>query len=250
MNQFYFYMNDDLSYLSNDLSKLSNHTATDRTNKIIHLNPHAVETTIQTTKKSNKSSIKREEVLMRKLIEFYSFSTNLEQLLPVLLKKSRISLRILDWFTTNYSREYNVTYRILHLSKVKQFSVYDSYKSQLKAYHKRLFDPFCRGRRIYFEYYNNCEIETTVGQLNFFKWAIQNKVLDYVDTHIDRIIDHMSLKGNQDDQTSQTDQDADNDETTDQENELEITAEMSLEEDNTMVARIGFDQTNSKKKSI
>jgi hypothetical protein len=243
-------MNDDLSYLSNDLSKLSNHTATDRTNKIIHLNPHAVETTIQTTKKSNKSSIKREEVLMRKLIEFYSFSTNLEQLLPVLLKKSRISLRILDWFTTNYSREYNVTYRILHLSKVKQFSVYDSYKSQLKAYHKRLFDPFCRGRRIYFEYYNNCEIETTVGQLNFFKWAIQNKVLDYVDTHIDRIIDHMSLKGNQDDQTSQTDQDADNDETTDQENELEITAEMSLEEDNTMVARIGFDQTNSKKKSI
>ena len=184
---------------------------------------------------------------MRKLLEFYSFSTNLEQLLPVLLKKSRISLRILDWFTTNYSREYNVTYRILHMSKVKEFSVYDSYKSQLKAYHKRLFDPFCRGRRIYFEYYNGCEIETTVGQLNFFKWAIQNKILDYVDTHIDRIISHMSLKST--DQDSQTDQDQDYNESnndTDKDT-MEIAAEMTIEADNTMVARIDFDNKSKSK---
>jgi len=229
-------MNDHVAYLTNDNfrdTSKSGHHASDRTNKVIHLNPNVVETTIQPSKKGNKSTIQREEVLMRKLIEFYSFSTNLEQLLPVLLKKSRISLRILDWFTTNYSREYNVTYRILHMSKVKQFSVYDSYKSQLKAYHKKLFDPFCRGRRIYFEYYDGCEIETTVGQLNFFKWAIQNKVLDYVDTHIDRIIDHMTLKGNQEDEQQ------DSEATTD---EMEISAEMTVEEDNTMVARIDFDK--------
>jgi hypothetical protein len=238
-------MNDDISYMTNDISKLSNHTALDRTNKVIHLNPNVVETCIQ-TQKGNKSSIKREEVLMRKLLEFYSFSTNLEQLLPVLLKKSRISLRILDWFTTNYSREYNVTYRILHMSKVKEFTVYDSYKSQLKAYHKRLFDPFCRGRRIYFEYYNGCEIETTVGQLNFFKWAIQNKILDYVDTHIDRIITHMSLKS-----TDQDSLDQDQDQTQDQEsnNEMEIAAEMTMEADNTLVARIDFDNPSKIKSS-
>ena len=240
MNQFYFYMNDDLHYrAASTLVATPIPTASDRTNKVIHLNPNAVETTIQTTK-SNKSAIKREEVLMRKLIEFYSFSTNLEQLLPVLLKKSRISLRILDWFTTNYSREYNVTYRILHLSKVKQFSVYDSYKSQLKAYHKRLFDPFCRGRRIYFEYYNGCEIETTVGQLNFFKWAIQNKVLDYVDTHIDRIVDHMSIKSATQDDDDQ--QDTEDNIPTISNSGVEITAEMEVEDDNTMVARIGFDK--------
>ena len=211
-----------------------NHTAVDRSNKVINVNPNAVETTLVSTKKSAKTAIKREEVLMRKLVEFYSYGVNLQQLLPVLLKKSRISLRILDWFTTNYSKEYNVTYRILHLQRVKQFSVYDSYKSQLKAYHKRLFDPFCRGRRIYFEYYEGCEIETTVGQLNFFKWAIQNKVLDYVETHLDRIINHMSLKG-KDDTT-------DEDDTTN----LKISGEMTMEKDKTLVAKIAFEDATIK----
>jgi hypothetical protein len=58
------------------------------------------------------------------------------------------------------------------------------YKSQLKAYNKKLFDPFCRRGRIEFKYNNNKLIITTIGQLNFFRWAIKNKLISYVIDHI------------------------------------------------------------------
>jgi len=202
------------------------------TSKVINTSKNVVETTLVSTKKTKQAALKKEEVLMRKLVEFYSYSANLEQLLPVLLKKSKISLRILDWFTTNYSKEFNVSYKILHLRRVKDFCVYDSYKSQLKAYHKRLFDPFCRGHRIFFEYYEGCEIETTVAQLNFFKWAIQNKVLDYVESHLDRIISDMSIKSKEKAAEEKTNGDG-----------IKISGEITRGKDKTIVTKIGFEQT-------
>jgi hypothetical protein len=38
-----------------------------------------------------------------------------------------------------------------------------------------MFDPFCRHERIDFH-----GISTTVGQLNFFAWAIEDEILDYM----------------------------------------------------------------------
>jgi hypothetical protein len=227
--------------------------------KVINRSKNIVETTLVSTKKSRQATVKREEILMKSLVEFYSFSANLEQLLPVLLKKSNISLRILDWFVTNYSKEYQVCYQIIHLGRSKRFSVYDSYKAQLKAFHKKLFDPFCRRRRIYFEYCKDCEIETTVGQLNFFKWAIQNKILDYVEDKLERIVQHMALKNkekqsegtNSENNSMECTNDDDNtdansnDESLDQEkidikSTIEINGEIMQEEDKTIVAKIGF----------
>jgi hypothetical protein len=68
------------------------------------------------------------------------------------------------------------------------------YKSQLKGYKKKLFDPFCRKKRIPF-YYNETEyVITTIGQLNFFKWAISKKVLDYVINNFEVIYKDMQKK--------------------------------------------------------
>jgi hypothetical protein len=70
---------------------------------------------------------------------------------------------------------------------MKLFNTYHSYKAQLKSYSKKKFDPFCRRDRINFNY--NVEkggtrsIETTIGQLNFFKWAIDNLIIDYIIQH-------------------------------------------------------------------
>ena len=70
---------------------------------------------------------------------------------------------------------------------ITYFNVYLDYKSQLKGYKKKLFDPFCRKRRIPFHYTNEKCLITTAGQLNFFRWALSNKVLDYVDQYFDEI---------------------------------------------------------------
>ena len=53
------------------------------------------------------------------------------------------------------------------------------YKNQLKAYAKIYFDPFCRRDRINFIYGKGDELLTTVGQLNFFRWAIENNIIEY-----------------------------------------------------------------------
>ena len=53
------------------------------------------------------------------------------------------------------------------------------YKLKLKAYSKHRFDPFCRWDRITVPYNETSHIQTTIGQLNFFKWAIENYVIEY-----------------------------------------------------------------------
>lgn len=131
----------------------------------------------------------KQNVLMIPLTMFFSNDKNMQKLLDVVNEDSnssdnvKISLRILDWFVTNYSKKNNIIYDL----NGSQFIVYLDYKSQLKAYSKKQFDPFCRRERINFEYKKGKHIETTVGQLNFFRWLIQNNVIDYVKNNLNDI---------------------------------------------------------------
>ena len=199
----------------------------------------------------------KEELLLKTLNEFYNKSecNHIDELLPIVLSESIISLRGLDWFVTNYSKKNNTHYVIETNGKKEAFDVHNKYKAQLKAFNKKFFDPFCRGNKIIFPYFNTkdkqlydekivqirktinnkkipsikkkelldkfndiidrlsniitpddelseqlvsqlkCIVKrkdieilnpkrkcliTTVGQLNFFKWAITNDVLKYV----------------------------------------------------------------------
>ena len=65
------------------------------------------------------------------------------------------------------------------------------YKSQLKAYSKKYFDPFCRRERLHFRDSAGRPFETTVGQLNFFRWALTHGVIDYGVAHGAAIEDDM-----------------------------------------------------------
>ena len=122
----------------------------------------------------------QEQWILFRLEKFYEQS-RLQRVRNILEGKSELSLRLIDWFVTNYSKKYNVSY----MSGSKHVIVYLAYKSHLKAYSKKMFDPFCRWKRIKF---NECE--TTVGQLNFFEWAIEDGVLDYIEkNHSDIQID-------------------------------------------------------------
>jgi iron uptake system EfeUOB component EfeO/EfeM len=72
--------------------------------------------------------------------------------------------------------------------------VYNDYKLKLKAYAKRRFDPFCRWERITVPYDNEKFMETTIGQLNFFKWAIENKIIDYIEMNYTAIENDMNAR--------------------------------------------------------
>ena len=122
----------------------------------------------------------KQDILMVSLTNYFRNKTTMDKMLPIIKGKSNISLRIIDWFVTNYSKKNNIAYQLELNNKNKNFIVYLDYKSQLKAYSKKQFDPFCRRERISFFDHNNNELITTVGQLNFFRWAIENKIIDYI----------------------------------------------------------------------
>ena len=157
---------------------------------------------IHTTKNRPASVSNKQKMLMQSLTHFFTASRptsctpkhhhasggklrheqHMQQFLEQVQKGAPISLRVIDWFVTNYSRENDITYT--HKYTGKPFNVHESYKSQLKAYSKRQFDPFCRRNRINFYYKEDGKVVTTVGQLNFFRWAIENHVIDYVREHL------------------------------------------------------------------
>ena len=122
------------------------------------------------------SCITQNSLLMDKLIDFYKKDSNLENMLNIINGQSLISLRIVDWFVTNYAKKYFTVYE---LGDGNRFKVYNDYKLRLRAYSKKRFDPFCRWERITIPYGDRA-IQTTIGQLNFFKWAIENKVISYI----------------------------------------------------------------------
>ena len=119
----------------------------------------------------------RQDFIVQNLQTFYNEPGNLEKITPILKGESPISLRLVDWFITNYAKKNNTSY----MMGTKQFLVHFNYKRELKAYSKKLFDPFCRRDRIMFEALNQPSIMTTVGQLNFFRWFIEKKILDFIE---------------------------------------------------------------------
>jgi hypothetical protein len=126
----------------------------------------------------------RRELLILSLQRFYNNRNDLATLIPILKGEGDLSLRLIDWFVTNYAKKHHVSYMLAG----QEFIVYLNYKSQLKAYSKKMFDPFCRRERILFQCGNFEPFETTVGQLNFFKWAFEKDILSYIRLHLTDII--------------------------------------------------------------
>jgi len=108
------------------------------------------------------------DLILTNLLSFYKDNEIFNRMLKIITGESKISLRIVDWFVTNYAKKY---YTLYIIDNTNRFKVYQEYKNKLKAYSKKRFDPFCRWDRITIPYQNNY-IETTIGQLSFFKWAI------------------------------------------------------------------------------
>jgi len=156
-------------------------------------------------------------------------------MLNIINGESKISLRIVDWFATNYAKMNFTLYNLKNTNgDVERFKPYIDYKLKLKAYSKRRFDPFCRWDRITIPYTEGTSIQTTIGQLNFFKWGLENKVIDYIENNYDAIEKDMnnrnstSKKNNQNDLKHDTNTD---NKTRKKREELSISAAKSIKKE-------------------
>jgi hypothetical protein len=143
----------------------------------------------------NTNYTTQNELLLNNLMAFYKNDEYLTRMLKIITGDSKISLRIVDWFVTNYAKKNYTLYTITDSnSQIRRFKVYFDYKLKLKAYSKSRFDPFCRWERISIPYKDGTCIETTIGQLNFFKWAIENNIIEYIEENYETIEKDMNSR--------------------------------------------------------
>ena len=155
------------------------------------------------------------ELLLFSLISFYSNNNIYKEVLKTIINgKHELSLRMIDWLVTRYAKNNNIIYWVNDIDdniyynlpdnysneKYRKINLYLDYRAQLKSFKKFNFDAFRRHERISF-YIGNIEnkeenkedyIETTIGQLNFFKWAFNNKIIIYALQNQKKIYENMS----------------------------------------------------------
>jgi hypothetical protein len=164
-------------------------------------------------------------LLLNTLNTFYQKDNNIDKMLSIINGQSSISLRLVDWFVTNYSKKHFVIYPL----NGTRFKVYDDYKLKLRAYSKKRFDPFCRWERITIPYKDNVSMQTTIGQLNFFKWALENKIIDYIEEHYEEIEKDMNARNSS---SKKNKQDMTDNKTRKKREELSISATKSIKKEN------------------
>lgn len=149
-----------------------------------------------------------QSLLLTSLTDFYNKNEKYKYMLKDIIDgKHKLSLRIIEWVVTHYAKMNNIYYWIdehkniysyipdnMYLTpNLKKVNLYQDYRAQLKSYSKFNFDSFRRHYRITF--FINKEdkktIETTIGQLNFFRWVFNNNIIDYTMSNYEEIYKEM-----------------------------------------------------------
>jgi hypothetical protein len=155
----------------------------------------------------NDNTNTSKELLLSSLNLFYNNHNIYKLTLKTIIEgKHELSLRMIDWLVTRYAKTNNIIYWInekdeniytnlpdnYNNEKYRKITLYLDYRAQLKSFKKFNFDAFRRHDRIKFNINNNEIIETTIGQLNFFKWAFNTKIITYALENQKKIYENMS----------------------------------------------------------
>ncbi len=143
--------------------------------------------------KLNKKSIEYLNNIYIELLKSYYDNldiSTIKEITGIIKGESKLSLRLIDWVVTKYSKNYLF---LIYTNPNDLLNVYISYKSQLKNYTKKFFDPFKRGIIVNFEFKDNSTIRTTVGQLTFFKWIYENNIIQYIFENQKTLYDKMYI---------------------------------------------------------
>lgn len=118
------------------------------------------------------------EILLKQTLNAFFTKKRLLLMESIVNDKKPMSIRKLEWFVSIYCKKNNVEYNV----KNRAFNVYHSYKNeQLKSFSKKYFDFFRRNNTFNIKINDEKTIETTVAQMNFFKWAFENELLAYME---------------------------------------------------------------------
>lgn len=139
---------------------------------------------------SDRSNPEKDRMLLQSLKDFFSDPIHSSILKRTLDPKrsEHISLRLIDWICTTYSKHHRLLFARSNGTGI--IDIHASYKSHLRSFGKNRFDVFRRGQKLEISISpGEPPIETTIAQLNFFRWLITHDVLVYLEENKEKILD-------------------------------------------------------------
>lgn len=131
----------------------------------------------------------RMSLMHASLMRFFASPSNAAVLVAHLTGRATVSLRLIDWFVTSFSKSHAIL--IPHFkddaTPAGFTDVYASYRMQLRSLTKTYFDPFRRHNRISVRLECGETVVTTIGQLNFFKWLIESGIVRHIHENAEAI---------------------------------------------------------------
>ena len=121
----------------------------------------------------------KEKIVSKELARFYD-KAKIEKIKPIINQEHDISLRLIDWTLTNYSKKNCIKYK---LSNGRIIDVFESYKNYMTSYKRNiLFDLFRRGKcsKVIYGKGEDDFIISGIKQLNSFRCVLEIELIEYI----------------------------------------------------------------------
>ncbi|CAM9202699.1 unnamed protein product [Pylaiella littoralis] len=120
---------------------------------------------------------RKDEVLLHSVLHWYNQDgCRVQTFSDIVSHRNGLSLRIIDWLTTNFSKRFNVAIESDGFPR----NLRRDYHKNLTAHNKKNFDPFARRRRIIILLFGRERRVSTIGQLNFFRWFLTKNLCGFL----------------------------------------------------------------------
>ncbi|CAM9109657.1 unnamed protein product [Ectocarpus sp. 12 AP-2014] len=120
---------------------------------------------------------RKDEVLLDSVLAcFIEEESRVQVFSDIVHHKNGLSLRIIDWLITNFTKSFSVAIESDGLPR----NLRRDYHKNLSAHNKKNFDPFARRRRIHIVLFGKVQRVSTIGQLNFFRWFLQKNLVGFL----------------------------------------------------------------------
>ncbi|CAM9105930.1 unnamed protein product, partial [Ectocarpus sp. 4 AP-2014] len=139
---------------------------------------------------------RKDEVLLNSVLMWFNEEeSRVQTFSDIVHHKNGLSLRIIDWLITNFTKSFSVAIESDGLPR----NLRRDYHKNLSAHNKKNFDPFARRRRIHIVLFGEERRVSTIGQLNFFRWFLSKNLVGFLLENKSVIEKHMKDSGtNQD----------------------------------------------------
>ena len=134
----------------------------------------------------------KEKIVSKELARFYD-KAKIEKIKPIINQEHDISLRLIDWTLTNYSKKNCIKYK---LSNGRIIDVFESYKNYMTSYKRNiLFDLFRRGKcsKVIYGKGEDDFIISGIKQLNSFRCVLEIELIEYIIQNKEKIETDMRL---------------------------------------------------------